>query len=632
MNYNINKMNGYMTNMSNMNEQMGNMNMNNINKTNMNMNNMNEQMGNMNMNNINMTNMNMNNMDMNNMNMNNMNNMNMNNMNMNNMNMNNMNNMNMNNMNMNNMNMNNMNMNNMDMNNMNMNNMNMNNMNMNNMNINNTNQNFSNNLPLKAVKNYNINMEASYINSVLQALISIDCIKNWIKILNNSNIMDKVEASLTKEFYQMFCSAYSGQQKIDSTNIIFHFENKTRMIYNKNIIKDPYHFLFYFLNILHFENNSPLNPNFDMNIYQNQMFQTLTNDDMMLKLYRDYFQQTQNSVISDYFFNTLKYAMTCPLCLPIYSYDHKKIFHFDVDQFRIIRDQMYPHRINKNLSLDECFFCYYRGNPQICNICGNYNSYNYQKIYCSSRVLIFSFKRNNHIFKGDIDFGVDFSISNYVINKSYCYNRKYILKSIISYCNIPKYFADVNINNNWVRFMDINNSYDAKILKNISELYRFEPQILIYELEEFQNTFINPFYDKNEMLQNYNQLIQLQMQGLQMNLMKNINNNFMLSNNVMNIQDLSNQMIKFLIIPENWDNSKENSMKILCHATQNDTIEKMINNFFIKLQKPRQAITRFIFNNQIIDPYSKLKLKDLCINGKSTIYAIKSFNFDLLKL
>ena len=51
--------------------------------------------------------------------------------------------------------------------------------------------------------------------------------------------MDKVEASLTKEFYQMFCSVYSGQQKKDSTNIIFHFENKTKMIYNKNIKKDP---------------------------------------------------------------------------------------------------------------------------------------------------------------------------------------------------------------------------------------------------------------------------------------------------------------------------------------------------------------------------------------------------------
>ena len=631
-NKNINNMN--MNNMNNMN--LNNMNMNNINMTNMN---------NMNMDNINMANMkNMNYMNQNNnnnINMNNMDNMNMNN-NMNNMHMNNMDNMNMNN-NMNNMNknnMNNMNMNNM--NNMNMNNMgnmnmnnNMNNMNMNNMNnigINNTNQNF--NLPLKAIKNYNINMEASYINSVLQAFFSIDCIKNWIKILNNSNLMNKVEASLTKEFYQMFCSVYSGQRKIDSTNIIFHFENKTKMLYNKDIKKDPYHFLFYFLNLLHFENNSPINPNFDMNTYTNQQFHTLTNDNMMLKLYRDYFQQTQNSIISDCFFNTLKYCMTCPSCLPLYSYSHKKIMLFDVDLYRIIRDQMYPHRRNNNLSLDECFFCYYRGNPQMCNLCGNNNSYNYQKIYCSTKVLIFSFKRNNHIFKGDIDFGLEFSISNYVINNSYCYNRKYILKSCIYYCNMPKYFADVNINNNWIRCMDINNTYDVKILKSLSELYRFEPQILIYELEETQNTFMNPFYEKNVMLKNFNalQLIQMQIQRLLMDQVQNLNQNFMLTNNVMKVQDLSNQMVKFLIIPENWDYSEDNSIKILCHATSNDTIKKMINNFFTKLQKPRQAITKFTFNNNIIDPNSYLKLKDLCINSKSTIYAIKSFNFDLLKL
>ena len=209
-----------------------------------------------------------------------------------------------------------------------------------------------------------------------------------------------------------------------------------------------------------------------------------------------------------------------------------------------------------------------------------------------------------------------------------------VFYGVVYYCNMPKYFADVNINNNWIRCMDINNTYDVKILKSLSELYRFEPQILIYELEETQNTFMNPFYEKNVMLKKFNalQLIQMQIQRLLMDQVQNLNQNFMLTNNVMKVQDLSNQMVKFLIIPENWDYSEDNSIKILCHATSNDTIKKMINNFFTKLQKPRQAITKFTFNNNIIDPNSYLKLKDLCINSKSTIYAIKIFNFDLLKL
>ena len=72
-------------------------------------------------------------------------------------------------------------------------------------------------------------------------------------------------------------------------------------------------------------------------------------------------------------------------------------------------------------------------------------------------------------------------------------------------------------------------------------------------------------------------------------------------------------------------------MRILPQVTLDDTVEKAIENFFTKLQKPKQAIIKFIFNGMQIQPNSQQKLSDLGINDKSVIYALRANNFDLLK-
>ena len=72
-------------------------------------------------------------------------------------------------------------------------------------------------------------------------------------------------------------------------------------------------------------------------------------------------------------------------------------------------------------------------------------------------------------------------------------------------------------------------------------------------------------------------------------------------------------------------------MRILPQVTLDDTIEKAIENFFTKLQKPKQAIIKFIFNGMQIQPNSQQKLSDLGINDKSVISALRANNFDLLK-
>ena len=79
-------------------------------------------------------------------------------------------------------------------------------------------------------------------------------------------------------------------------------------------------------------------------------------------------------------------------------------------------------------------------------------------------------------------------------NNAETLRNNYYLKSIVSlyhFSNCPKFFSDVRINGNWNRFCDINDSVmninDYKCLK------KYEPQMLIYELNE-DNNYTNPFY------------------------------------------------------------------------------------------------------------------------------------------
>jgi len=326
-----------------------------------------------------------------------------------------------------------------------------------------------------------------------------------------------------------------------------------------------------------------------------------------------------------------------------------------------------------NLTLDECLTCYCGGYSGRCKKCNNLGC-NYKSIFSTSKVLIIYFKRSIHIYKGDIDFTNKYSICN----------KNYYLKGCISYCNTSKYFCDVCVNNVWYRYMD----NISKILNDVNkEIHEYEPQLLIYELEESpqkqnnmgmnqnnsnQTIFINPFNDNiNQMMSNnqfnffftpevqYKQFLaqKIQQNDLSQNLQKlqfsNIDplNNFQTINplcfknnndnheneNIKN-DDKKNDnedsnpffvTIKFYIIPKNWDKNEENVIKIIPQLTVDDTIQTAVNNFFIKLQKPREAIKEFKLNDNSIDPQSQQKIKDM--KSDTIIFAIKSDNFDELR-
>ena len=94
---------------------------------------------------------------------------------------------------------------------------------------------------------------------------------------------------------------------------------------------------------------------------------------------------------------------------------------------------------------------------------------------------------------------------------------------------MPKYFSDICINGKWFRFMDdqiiaLNNFYN--------DIHTYEPQILIYELEENQN-----FQNNNN--QNF---------GMMNN---GFNNNFFMPLNQMQFNQMQMQI-------GNWNNMMHN--------------------------------------------------------------------------
>ena len=357
--------------------------------------------------------------------------------------------------------------------------------------------------------------ETTFINSVLQSLSSLNCIKNWYYVLNlnKNHLMSNNNSSITKEFYILLFSLYTGQQP-DSTNIILNFNNKLRYLYdNIQIQQDPYNFIYYFLDLLHLENNNPLVPNFNLNDICYPCTENMRNKEFMFNLYKNFFENTQNSIISHNFYSILKYKVACNNCPPVYNYTSQTIFEFNVDLYIKYRNEAFPQTASMNLNMDACFTCFTGGKQCRCDTCGNNNASMYINICSPSKVLILAFKREKHSYHCDITFGKQFNISKYISTDSMIginSNTIYALKACISLNNNNQYFADICINNIWFRFL--NNQ--ITMLGNVNnDIHIFEPQLLIYELEEEQNN------QMQQMMLKKIQMNQLRFIG-EMNLMK----------------------------------------------------------------------------------------------------------------
>jgi hypothetical protein len=230
----------------------------------------------------------------------------------------------------------------------------------------------------------------------------------------------------------------------------------------------------------------------------------------------------------------------------------------------------------------------------------------------------------NHSYNYQCDvrfYNPNFDISNFLINSN-SENKKYFLKAVISCYGFNKYFTDVLINGYFYRIMDVKSGQDVKMIDN-NKIFKYEPMLLIYEVD-YQNQLLE-------------KLKQIQIFIWTKNITDMMLRNFNLSNNNQGNQfdNINNSTIflnlKFLVIPENWDGSKNDSFPIIPQVTLDSTVQYAIDKFYTKLQKPKEAIIKFTFNNMELDVNSQAKLKDLQINANSIIHAIKNPNFDNIK-
>ena len=483
------------------------------------------------------------------------------------------------------------------------------------------------NLP-KAFKSLNINnQELSYINASLQAFIQLDCVQNWMKYLLNSRLIDSqnFETTITKDISFQLQNLSNGFNP-DTSQIIKNIEMKIRNYRKKELPADPFHFLSFFLELLHCENNMPKNRNFNFDLYKQKMQEKICNDYDMFTLFNFYLEQTQNSFFSDYFYNIQKYHVNCPFCLMMYNYGQKMIIRFNVDEIILKRNEFEPLKANAKISLNDCFVYSSKMKAINCQVCKQSLAYEFKQIYNSSQVLIIAFNRknDNKKYMNDVRFYLDFDISNHIINQN-CENKKYKLKSVIYRYAENKYFSDVYIYQNFYRFMDCKQGTDVKIIQDVNELMVFEPVILFYEVD-YQSQMFEKMKNMS-MNQNFPNMSNISdTMKLNLNLINNFPSGFQMYDVIKYFP------LKFLVIPQIWDSSEENAIKINVQVSNNFTIEEAVNRFFYKLAKPREAIIRFSINNIQLDPHLQQKLKDMNINENSTIYALKSNDFNELIL
>lgn len=519
---------------------------------------------------------------------------------------------------------------------------------------------------MKGMINYS-GFNYSYVHSALQSLCNLDFSKlylaqfgNIIKYQNNNtNLM------ISNELYNIMNMIHNGRAAF-SQNIIKYYSNMAILLYgnmqNNALVnsKDPFNFLFYLLEMLHYENNRP-SFSFDINLLYNQDLMNQRNDDYMYFLFISFFKQTQNSIISNYFFNIERYKTVCRNCGTLYSYSSRNILEFEIDQYKIYRDNAFCNKKFSNLTLDDCFKCYFGGVNCSCQNCGAAAT-KFTNFCSSTKVLIIYFHRLMHNFCRDIDYPLNINISNYIKVKSNFqlnFNPVYQLKAIISYDHfLGKYFADCYVRNisnlmgstrgAWYRYIDDN----VRMLGNMNlGLNSYEPQLLFYEIEDnsisnrpFTNPFslmlerMFPFYQNMFMQNNFNNF-QMNNQNQAINIFQQQNLNAMNIMSNKNIppnpnpnSNVSNFGLKFICVPEFGDQSETPLNKIIAQVISSFKFKEAVNNFYMKLLKPREAIKKFLLNNNEISPDSENTLTQLNINKDTVIKAIKNPNFDNMSL
>ena len=399
----------------------------------------------------------------------------------------------------------------------------------------------------------NENEDLSYANSTLQ---SLSCLDIFYEITNQNQFIQCLpNKSLTKEFFYLLYKIYNNPNKyVYSDGLIDYFEkmyykNKGNIISQNVLNHDAFHFLYFLLQFIHIEINNPMNPNYDISVLSNQTIQNQRNDSHMFQIFCDFYCKTQNSLISDNFYNVEKHTFNCQNCGIFYFYNMKNIFRIDIKRALFYRDSFFPKKKGGHVTLYDMFDYYFSPRQAQCKNCNNLGDEDI-KISLHNKVLIVNINRNSHnnYFSNDLNFDVNIDMKKYINNEFGCYN--YSLKSFIAFNG--KYISFCYINKNWYKFFDNNWSK----VQNIKEFYQFEPQILIYERAD-QNYNINQFNNNNQCnnIQNFN-------------INNNNNNNNLNNNNLPNSTGTPFNRIK----NSSFDNNINNNNIHNCVSNKNNNI------------------------------------------------------------
>ena len=151
-----------------------------------------------------------------------------------------------------------------------------------------------------------------------------------------------------------------------------------------------------------------------MNLLSNQNLGNKQNDDFMFNLYMEFFNQTQNSIIADNFFNIERYLYQCPNCNQYFSYGMKTVLRIEVEEVFNHRNTKSSFNSNNKINLDDCFNYYNDKITSTCQNYGNQNATKWVKICFPARVLIIVFERNNHSSNNDVNFPINLNMRNYI--------------------------------------------------------------------------------------------------------------------------------------------------------------------------------------------------------------------------
>ena len=439
---------------------------------------------------------------------------------------------------------------------------------------------------------HSLNANSSYAHSVLQSLCFLQASNKIFDTINSMNMRHNPSYPLINELLNIITCVKSGKVA-NSQNLLYYYFNKYRQnqnsINNSNALSnDPFQFFYFLLQFLHSEINMP---NYYYTDYLIQYHSIQMNDDNIYSLYMKFICNNQNSIITNTFFNIMKYTHKCQNCGIYYSYGFQHILKFNVDLYTYFRNKFFPNKHGTNLTLDDIFKCYCGGNTITCKYCGNKKALRYTKISLVADVIIIYLDRKNHVYKSDINYPFQFDIKEYMSRKNSdnLSNIIYDLKAVISYTdygNIGRYFVDckvpkslfnnVNINQDvWIRYLNS----DICILDNINRIYQYEPKILVYEIAEIkkfelnnaQNPNININLEKSNFFDEYNSP----------NNFIGMNNNFNNSKDNINIYNNSNNNNKKMGFKMN--SIENNNVNLQIIGKKKSPIEFDINDYFLKM-------------------------------------------------